>query len=201
MMSSVLPHAHMRPRSTSESWPGLRLCVFSCFCSWLLSRFNRTSLASRLLTIPSFLPFSFLASFLVSSSLLSVSPGFKRLATGDSPVTCVLSTTWILFASTFSSSLNNSWQRAAGLVCTLGQCSGISEPSSGRGAHYTEPDVGFLQRSRHTNSTQHPARYAEWDYHGNHILHSQSPADGMEHAVDQWRVISKGGGCDDGRAT
>ncbi len=185
MMSSVLPHAHMRPRSTSESWPGLCLCVFSCFCSWLLSRFNHTSLASRPLTIPSFLPFSFLASFLVSSSLLSVSPGFKRLPTGDSPVTCVLSPTQFLsLASTFPGSLNNSWQRAAGLMCTLGQCSGISEPSSGRSAHYTEPDVGFLQRSRHTNYTQHPARYAEWDYHDNHILRSQSPADGMGRAVD-----------------
>lgn len=78
----------------------------------------------------------------------------------------------------------------AGLVCTLGQCSGISEPSSGRSTHCTT--------CRRTSSTQHPARYAEWDYHYDHILHSQSPADGMGRAVDHWRVISKGGGCDDG---
>lgn len=179
MMSSLLPHAHVRPRSTSESWPCLCLCVFSCFCFWLLSRFNSTSLASRPLTTPSFLPFSFLAFFHVSSSLLSVSPGFKGLPTGDSPVTCVLSPTRFLslsLSSTFSGSLNNSWQRAAGLICTLQQCSGLSELSSGHGTHYTEPDVEFLLRSRRTSSTQHPAHsrhYAEWDYHYNHILRSQ----------------------------
>lgn len=104
-------------------------------------------------------------------------------------------------SSTFSGSLNNSRQRAAGLICTLQQCSGISELSSGHGAHYTEPDVEFLLCSRRTSSTQHPAHsrhYAEWDYHYNHILRSQSLADGVGRAVDHWRVISKGGGCDDG---
>lgn len=122
------------------AWP-LSVCVLLFFLIWLLSRFNCTSLASRSLTIPSFLPFSFLAFFPVSS-------------TGDSPVTCVLSPTRFLshsLSSTFSGSLNNSWQ---GLVCTLWLCSGISELSSGHGAHYTEPGVEFLLR---TSSTQHPA--------------------------------------------